>query len=247
MGGALAEGLARSGSDAPLCLTVTARTQATLDRLAGGVSGLNVSRDNACAARQAHIIILAVKPWQIEEVIAQIKPVLQGQILCSVAAGIGVRQLAAWSGLADVFYCMPNIAARCGQSMTFVAPAPQASPASCEAVRALFARVGQVHVCEERLLAPGMMMSGCGIAYAMRYLRAQTEAGVELGFRPDDALHIAMQTMQGAVSLLRHTGLHPEAAIDQVTTPGGTTIKGLNALDHAGFNSAVIRSLKAGL
>lgn len=247
MGGALAAGLAGSNAQESLSLTVTAHTQATLDRLAQETPTLRTTLDNVSATQQADIVILAVKPWLIEGIITQIKPALHGQVLCSVAAGIGTRQLAQWAGQDDVFYCMPNIAARCGQSMTFMAPFEKASPAATEAVRTLFERVGQVQVCEERLLAPGMMMGGCGIAYVMRYLRAQTEAGVEMGFRPSDALHIAMQTMQGAVSLLRHTGLHPEAAIDQVTTPGGTTIKGLNALDHAGFNSAVIQSLKAGL
>ena len=74
-----------------------------------------------------------------------------------------------------------------------------------------------------------------------------SEGGVEMGFYPKDAQSIAMQTMRGAVTLLEQTGLHPEAAIDKVTTPGGVTIKGLNELDHAGFNSAVIRCLKAGL
>ena len=96
-------------------------------------------------------------------------------------------------------------------------------------------------------MGAGMMMAGCGIAYVMRFLRAMMEGGVEMGFYPNEAKEIGMQTMQGAVSLLRETGLHPEAAIDKVTTPGGITIKGLNELDHAAFNSAVIRCLKAGL
>ena len=102
-------------------------------------------------------------------------------------------------------------------------------------------------VCEERLVAAGMMMAGCGIAYAMRFVRAMMEGGVELGLYPKDALNIAQQTMRGAVTLLKETGLHPEAAIDKVTTPGGVTIKGLNELEHAGFSSAVIRCLKAGM
>ena len=92
-----------------------------------------------------------------------------------------------------------------------------------------------------------MMLAGCGIAYVMRFLHAMMEGGVEMGFYPDEAKAIAMQTMQGAVTLLHETGLHPEAAIDKVTTPGGVTIKGLNELEHAKFNSAVIRCLKAGL
>ena len=111
----------------------------------------------------------------------------------------------------------------------------------------LFSLVGKTMVCEERLISSGMMMAGCGIAYVMRFIRAMMEGGVEMGFYPKDAKEIALQTMLGAVTLLNETGLHPEAAIDKVTTPGGVTIKGLNELDHAAFSSAVIRCLKAGL
>jgi uncharacterized repeat protein (TIGR01451 family) len=140
-----------------------------------------------------------------------------------------------------------RLTAEYGESMTFVAAAANCIDQQTKSVADLFRLVGQVKVCEERMIAPGMMMAGCGIAYVMRYLRAQMEGGVEMGFYPADALSIALQTMQGAVTLLKETGLHPEAAIDKVTTPGGTTIKGLNELDHSGFNSAVINSLKAGL
>ena len=161
-------------------------------------------------------------------------PEVKEQLVVSVAAGIRHEHI-------DV-YAMPNIAAEFGESMTFVEEAPQA-----ETVAELFGRVGQSRVVPRRLMEAGMMMAGCGIAYVMRFLRAMMEGGVEMGFYPDDAKQIAMQTMQGAVSLLRETGLHPEAAIDRVTTPGGITIKGLNELDHACFSSAVIRCLKAGL
>jgi pyrroline-5-carboxylate reductase len=140
-----------------------------------------------------------------------------------------------------------NIAAEYGESMTFVSSSRNVAEDKVAMVADLFRLVGDVKVCEERMVASGMMMAGCGIAYVMRYLRAMMEGGVEMGFYPADALKISMQTMRGAVTLLEETGLHPEAAIDKVTTPGGFTIKGLNELDHAGFNSAVIRSLKAGL
>ena len=83
--------------------------------------------------------------------------------------------------------------------------------------------------------------------FILEQAEALKGAGCEMGFYPNQAKQIALQTMQGAVSLLKETGWHPEEAIDKVTTPGGVTIKGLNELDHAGFNSAVIRSLKAGL
>ena len=175
-----------------------------------------------------------MKPWVAQQVIEDIAPELEGKLVISVVAGFRHDRI-------DV-YAMPNIAAEFGQSMTLGEEAPQAKE-----VATLFERVGECRIVPRRLMESGMMMAGCGIAYVMRFLRALMEGGVEMGFYPDDAKCIAMQTMQGAVALLRETGLHPEAAIDKVTTPGGITIKGLNELDHAGFNSAVIRCLKAGL
>ena len=232
MGGALVKGWTKASMAANL--TVTAHTQQTLDRLAEACPGISITLDNKEAARGADVVLLAVKPWLILQVIEEIMPVLKDTLVVSVAAGVRHERI-------DV-YVMPNIAAEYGESMTFVEEAPQAT-----AVAELFGRVGQCRVVPQRLMDAGMMMAGCGIAYVMRFLRAMMEGGVEMGFYPDEAKQIAMQTMQGAVALLRETGLHPEAAIDKVTTPGGITIKGLNELDHAAFNSAVIRCLKAGL
>ena len=232
MGGALVKGWAKAGMAADI--TASARTQQTLDRLASACPDIAVTLDNCKAVEGADVVLLAVKPWLIEQVIAEIASELAGKLVVSVAAGIRNDRI-------DV-YAMPNIAAEFGESMTFVEEAEQA-----DRVASLFERVGQCKVVPQRLMNAGMMMAGCGIAYVMRFLRAMTEGGVEMGFYPDDAKQIAMQTMQGAVTLLHETGLHPEAAIDKVTTPGGITIKGLNELDHAAFNSAVIRCLKAGL
>lgn len=242
MGGALVRGWVKAGMAAQL--TVTARTQGTLDKLLADCPKITTTLDNRKAVRDADIVILAVKPWLVEGIIDEILPELnqskatpggQGtKLLVSVAAGVRHERI-------DV-YCMPNIAALFGQSMTFIEEADNAG-----IVAELFGRLGHSKVVPQRLMNAGMMMAGCGIAYVMRFLRAMMEGGVEMGFYPDEALEISMQTMQGAVALLRETGLHPEAAIDKVTTPGGITIKGLNEMDHAGFNSAVIRCLKAGL
>lgn len=251
MGGALVKGWARRASEAGLRLTATAHSEATLAKIQAACKDVRVTTDNKAAARDADIIVVAVKPWLVREVIAEIAPVadLNNQLLVSVAANVHTADLREM--LADkwarVFYAMPNIAAEFGESMTFVAPATGISEGDTGRVKALFDLVGHTQVCPEKLIAPGMMMAGCGIAYVMRFLRAMQEGGVEMGFYPKDAQDIAMQTMQGAVTLLRETGLHPEAAIDRVTTPGGVTIKGLNELDHAAFNSAVVRCLKAGL
>lgn len=247
MGGALAKGLAAAGEH----VTVTARTQNTLDRIKAECPSLHTSSNNVEAIRGCDVIVLGVKPWLIEGVCAEIREHIDidRQLLCSLAAGVTTQQLRDWtySNGPSAFAVMPNIAAEFRQSMTFVAPAPKTPQRDIDTVERLFRLVGDVSVCEEHLMDPGMVMAGCGIAYVMRYLRAQTEAGVEMGFRPNDALNIALQTMQGTVTLLRETGLHPEDAIDRVTTAGGRAIRGLNAMDHTGFNSAVIRSMKAGL
>ena len=110
----------------------------------------------------------------------------------------------------------------------------------------IFDELGGCLITEERLLGAGTTLASCGIAYAMRYVRAAAEGGVELGFKAKDATKIVLQTMEGAVKLLKATGEHPESAIDKVTTPGGVTIKGLNAMEHYGFSNAVIEGLKAG-
>ena len=232
MGGALVKGWAKAGLSANLI--VTARTQETLDRLVEKCPGITTMLDNKQASKDADVVLLAVKPWLVEQVIEEIKPELDGKMLVSVAANVRHERI-------DV-YAMPNIAAEFGESMTFIEESEQAKMAA-----ELFDKVGQSKIVPQRLMDAGMMMAGCGIAYVMRFIRALMEGGVEMGFYPNEAKTIAMQTMQGAVTMLHQTGLHPEAAIDKVTTPGGITIKGLNELDHAGFNSAVIRCLKAGL
>lgn len=247
MGGALIKGWAKSGQVDQI--VVANRGSEKLDHLKVLFPQLHVTTDNKEAVRQADIIILVVKPWFMDDVLAEIKPFVDPtrQSVVSCAANYGTEKLAQALGPGNHFYAIPNIAAEYNSSMTFLARGSQASDEALASVLALFQLDGQTDVVAEHLVAPGMMMASCGLAYVMRYLRAQMEGGVEMGFYPQQAKQIAVQTMEGAVKLLKETGWHPEEAIDKVTTPGGITIKGLNELDHSGFNSAVIRSLKAGL
>ncbi len=236
IGGALARGWSRKGQE----VTVTARTQRTLEKFKGE-ENIHPMLDNVTAVQGADVIVLAVEPEIVVTVLSEIMSHVDTsrQIICSVAAGGTDRK--------NVIYCMPNIAAEFGESMTFIARTEHTPEQHVEVLRDLFKLLGDVLVCAEHLMPAGLVMAGCGIAYVMRYLRAQTAAGVEMGFKPKEALRIALQTTQGAVSLLHATGEHPEEAIDRVTTAGGRTIKGLNELDHTGFNSSIIRCLKAGL
>lgn len=248
MGGSLIRGWAGQGIYE---LTVTARTEETLKHIREGYPQIKTTLDNSSAVKDADVIVLAVKPWLIESVITEIRESIdfERQIIISVAANIFTDTLRSYLGCAyaNVFYVMPNIAAEFGESMSFVVPAEGVSDSVTAAVEALMQGVGKVERTKEQGVAAGNMLSGCGIAYVMRFIHAMMEGGVELGLYPNEARAIALQTMRGAVAVLEGSGDHPAVAIDRVTTPGGLTIRGLNELDHAGFNSAVIRCLKAGL
>ena len=255
MGGAMADGFIKSEAVKPADISVANPTAKKLEHFA--LQGASVTTDNKTAADGADIVIIAVKPWLVEQVVNELKPVLNytRQTVITVAAGISGSQFTAWLKKDDelsavntpqTFIVIPNTAIAVLSSMSFIVPV-NATADTTATIKELFDNVGQTMVTEERLLGAGMTLASCGIAYAMRYVRAAAEGGVELGFKADVAKDIVLQTLKGAVDLLQANGNHPEAEIDKVCTPGGLTIRGLNEMEHAGFTSAVIRGLKAGV
>ena len=240
MGGAVAIGLHRLAKD--VSLTVTTAHSATLEKYTA--LGIHTSLDNVSAAQWADVIILGIKPWLVQPVLEKIKPALAGKVLLSLAAGIPSTQMEQWLSGTDIraaYTVIPNLAAEIGESMTF------ASAILGEAdnlVKTLFGQLGKTLIVDERRLKAGMMVASCGTAFALRYARAAMEGGVQLGLYPREALEAVYQTMKGAVDLAASRGTHPEAEIDRVTTPGGITIRGLNAMEEAGFTAAVIAGLK---
>ena len=248
MGGAMADGFIKSGAVKPADISVANPTAQKLEHFA--LQGASVTTDNKTATEGADIVIIAVKPWLVEQVVNELKPVLNytRQTIITVAAGISGSQFTAWlkkdDAVPQTFIVIPNTAIAVLASMTFIVPV-NATADTTTTIKALFDNVGQTMVTDERHLSAGMTLASCGIAYAMRYVRAAAEGGVELGFKADMAKDIVLQTMKGAVELLQANGNHPEAEIDKVCTPGGLTIRGLNEMEHAGFTSAVIRGLKA--
>jgi len=249
MGGATVEGFIKSEFFQNEDITVSDPSLKVVEKFAQ--QGVCATTENAVAAQGADVVMVCVKPWLVEQVLMSIKDSLdpQNQVLVVIAAGVKSESIRGWLGeqCPPLFLCIPNIAIAQLQSMTFLVPCGAVSQHHTELVKGIFEELGKVILTDEKHLAAGTTLASCGIAYAMRYIRAAAEGGVELGFKADDAKQIVMQTVLGAVKLLEASGLHPEAAIDLVTTPGGVTIKGLNEMEHAGFTSAVIRGLKAGL
>ena len=246
MGGATVEGLIASRTFRAADITVSDPSEAVLSKFK--TLGACTSTDNASAVEDADIVCVCVKPWLVEQVLKGIKDNLKqkGQLLIVIAAGVSSAQIQEWlPQCPPLFLCIPNIAIAHLASMTFLVPVT-AQQGDVNLVKDIFDKMGHTLLTDEKHLAAGTTLASCGIAYAMRYIRAASEGGVELGFKADEAKEVVMQTVLGAVKLLEASGLHPEAAIDLVTAPGGVTIKGLNEMEHAGFTSAVIRGLKAG-
>ncbi len=247
MGGTTLQGLLASPAVAPANV-MACTPHSSLDPY--GKLGARTTRSNAEAARWGDVVMLFVKPWLVQQVLQEIKPVMDysRQLLVVCAAGVPGSTVLEWAEAGgqrpQALLVMPNIAIAQRASMTFLANV-NAEPASVAGVKAIFDQVGSCLLVAESQFPAATALASCGIAYAMRYVRAASEGGVELGFKASQAQQIVMQTMQGAVAVLQSAGLHPEAAIDLVTTPGGITIKGLNEMEHAGFTSAVIRGLKA--
>lgn len=251
MGGAIVEGLLKTTVTTPSDITASDPSEEALERFSQ--TGISLTTDNASAATGADIVMVVVKPWLVKSVIESIKPALDlsRQLITVIAAGVSSSDIMEWIGKdasakPRLFLAIPNTAIAVKESMTFLVPV-DANAKDTATMQQLFSQLGGCIVTEERLLSAGTTLASCGIAYAMRYIRAAVEGGVEIGFKAKDAESIVLQTVKGAVSLLQHTGEHPEAAIDKVTTPGGVTIKGLNEMEHAGFTSAVIRGIKAGM
>lgn len=251
MGGAIARGLAAAREINSADITVCSpNNHKELDALKIVDESINVSTDNVAAVAQTDIIIIAVKPWLLDSVMAPLIPLIDftRQMIVSIVAGASLRHLAELAkGYAEaptVFSLIPNTAISVHESMTFIASL-NASAEQITEVKGIFDLLGSTMVVEERLMGAGTALASCGIAYAMRYIRAATEGGVELGLYADDAKRIVGQTLLGAVKLLEATGNNPETEIDKVTTPGGITIRGLNAMEAHGFSNSVIEGLKA--
>ena len=247
MGGSTVEGLLKTTIVKAAEMTVSDPAQSTTSHFAK--LGVSVTTDNRIAVQGADVVMIFVKPWLVEPVLKGIRDELnlQRQQLVVIAAGVASNKIREWVNQDGAFFlAIPNIAIAERSSMTFLVPIA-ATEEQTASVKTIFDAVGSTLITDEQHLAAGTTLASCGIAYALRYIRAAAEGGVELGFKANDAKEIVSQTIKGAVCLLESTGLHPESLIDRVTTPGGVTIKGLNEMEHAGFTSAVIRGLKAGI
>lgn len=227
LGRALAEGLERR----PEIASVSSTTRATADR-------------NAQTAQAADVVLLCVKPFQMQAVVSGIAgAIAPATTLISVAASVTLAQLSAWSANhARIVRAMPNTPARTGEGMTVLAAGPQAPDDALQAARSIFTSFGRVALLEERLFDAATAISGCGPAYVYLILEALSDAGVRLGLPRETALLLAAQTMLGSSKLVLEAGSHPAALKDEVTTPAGCTIDALLVLEDGKLRSTIMRA-----
>lgn len=243
LGSAIAEGLVNSGFCKPAEIVITKRNTATLKALLD--KGCNVHSDNRKAVAESDVIILAVKPYNYAQILDELKPVLNAKkhLLISVVTGAWLSQLQDAVGeKMSIVRAMPNTAIAIQQSMTCLAY-KTATSEQVDYVQSLFNQLGKSVVIDEQLMDAATVLGACGTAFAMRYIRANIQGGIEIGFDANTASLIAAQTVKGAAQLLLETGSHPEKEIDKVTTPKGCTIAGLNEMEHQGFSSSIIKGI----
>ena len=244
IGRSLANGLVNKSYCKAGEITLTRRNIKNLASEAA--AGYLVSDDNAEAITDADIIVLAVLPQQLNEVIDQISKKIDAekQLVVSVVSGVTCQNIKDSLGeKVQVVRAMPNTAISIGQSMTCIA-GDAADPKSIKEVTSLFETVGSVIKINEDLMTAATALCACGIAFFLRSIRAASQGGVEVGFHADEALKMAIQTARGAADLLLQMESHPESEIDKVTSPKGCTIAGLNEMEHNGFSSSMIKGIK---
>ncbi|MEP6512694.1 MAG: pyrroline-5-carboxylate reductase [Parafilimonas sp.] len=243
LGTAIAEGLISSGFMLPEHIIITKRNIATLKSLEE--KGVMISDNNIEAIQYADWIILSVKPFQIREILLQVKSHLNPELhaLVSVMTGIWIKDIQEILGEQfTLFRAMPNTAIAIQQSITCICK-HNATDKQVQHVTDLFNQLGTTVFIEEKLMDAATVLGACGTAYAMRYIRANIQGGIENGFDAKTASLIAAQTVKGAAELLLQRHTHPEQEIDKVTTPKGCTIAGLNEMEHQGFSSSLIKGV----
>jgi pyrroline-5-carboxylate reductase len=242
MGSSIAEGLINSKLFNPTNIIISDIRHNHLTSLKD--KGVNLTSDNKEAVKKASIILLAIKPYHVNQILNEIKEVIEPsrQILLSIAAGVTCSQLQELVGKMPIFRIMPNTAIAIQEAMTCISPV-NATQEQEKLVLNIFNHLGKTAIIHEDLMNAATVLGSCGTAFALRFLRASMQAGIEIGFNSELAQLISAQTLLGAAKLILESGKHPEQEIDKVTTPQGITIVGLNEMEHQGFSSALIKGV----
>lgn len=244
MAEAMIRGLVRTGLVGGERLLASDVRQDRLDEVARRHQIQPVS-DNSLLVKRSDVVILAVKPQNMAQVLKEIAPVAAEKLFISIAAGVPTSAIRAYlPKTARLIRVMPNTPALVLEGATAIAGAEGLEPGDLEIAKEIFSAVGRVVVLDEKHLDAVTGLSGSGPAYVAMVIEALADGGVLMGLDRQTAATLAAQTVLGAAKLLIETGLHPGALKDMVASPGGTTIHGIAALEEGGLRQAFIRAVQ---
>ncbi len=247
MAAALIKGILDSGLHRPADLWVS-DALADRVRLAKRRYGVEAAPSNRDLVRGSKTVVLAVKPQTLPEVLAEVRDeVASRHLVISIAAGFPLGKIArALHSGVRLIRVMPNTPALLGKGMSVLVGGAHATGGDVRLATRIFRGVGDAVVLEdESLLDPVTGLSGSGPAYVYRFAEALIEAGVRQGLAEDVARRLVFQTLEGAAAMLKQAGLSPQALREMVSSPGGTTLAGLGAMEGAGFFDTMIGAVAA--
>lgn len=248
MGEALVAGLLASGWRRPEDIVVTARSQERLEILSRK-HGVNIELDNAVAVRGAEVIVLAVKPQDIEVLLSSISTTVgSDQTVLSVVAAIDTSSIESQLGAdVPVVRAMPNTPSIVHEGMAGIASGRYADETHLKHAEDVLSHVGRVVKVQESYLDAVTAISGSGPAYFALLAEAMIEAGILLGLSREVSTDLVVQTMLGSAKLLRDEKMHPVELREMVTSPGGTTIRAIRVLEQSGVRAAFLNAIQAAM
>ena len=246
MATALAGGMVKAKLITPRALFAADVVAAAAKSFAKATGGKSL-RKNSDVLQKAKVIVIAVKPYQVEELLGSLAAdVTSKHLFISIAAGVTIAQLeAALGNKARVIRVMPNTPALVGEGAAGFARGNRATAADAKLAARMLGAVGLAVEVPERLINAVTGLSGSGPAYGFQIIEALSDGGVAAGLPRELSTQLAAQTMLGAAKMVLETGEHPGTLKDRVASPGGTTIEGLHEMEAAGVRSALINAVRA--
>ena len=242
---AMARGFVERGGVAADSILASDPYPAALERFAEAIPGCYTTDDNQAVIDENDVVILAVKPQMMAEAAKSISDVSADCLLISIAAGLSLAKLTELFPTNRIIRVMPNTPCLIGQSACAFTAAEDVAPEDIERTKQLLSATGIAIQVPETQMDAVTGLSGSGPAFIYMLIEAMSDAGVRQGLPRQVALQLAAQTVKGAAEMVQTTGEHPAALKDKVTSPGGTTIAGVHALEKAGFRAAVIDAISA--
>jgi pyrroline-5-carboxylate reductase len=245
MGGALLRGVEKALGASELSVSLSDVVPAAVDSLAKSLSCVVTSGTPEQVVHSAEVVLLAVKPGDMPALCQSLSAVEGSRLYLSIAAGVKIADLEAWLGQGQrVIRSMPNTPALVGTGAAAFARGTAATEADAALAAKILGAVGTADEVSEKLLDAVTGLSGSGPAYVYTVIEALADGGVLMGLPRAAALRLAAQTVAGAARMVLETGKHPAALRDEVTSPGGTTIAGLEQLEANGLRNALIQAVR---